>query len=97
MTTPTSASARAADGTASASIADVVRDGAVTSVFQPIVELDTGAVVAYEALARGPEGPLASPAALFDAAREAGCWPSSTRRAGPPPSAGRARRACWRR
>ncbi len=36
----------------------VLRDGAVTSVFQPIVELDSGHVVAYEALARGPEGPL---------------------------------------
>lgn len=29
-------------------------------------------VVAYEALARGPQGPLASPAALFGAAREQG-------------------------
>jgi EAL domain-containing protein (putative c-di-GMP-specific phosphodiesterase class I) len=28
--------------------------GGVRSVFQPIVELDTGRVVAYEALARGP-------------------------------------------
>ena len=72
MTAPTSPSARAADGTASASIADVVRDGSVTSVFQPIIDLDTGAVVAYEALARGPEGPLASPFALFNAAREGG-------------------------
>jgi diguanylate cyclase (GGDEF)-like protein/PAS domain S-box-containing protein len=46
--------------------------GAVGSVFQPIVELDTGRVVAYEALARGPEGPLARPDALFAAARGAG-------------------------
>ena len=46
--------------------------GAVRSVFQPIVELDTGRVVAYEALARGPEGPLQRPDLLFAAARAAG-------------------------
>lgn len=40
------------------------------AVFQPIVELDSGAIVGFEALARGPAGsPLARPAALFDAAR----------------------------
>ncbi|TYP84654.1 EAL domain-containing protein [Blastococcus xanthinilyticus] len=46
--------------------------GGVRSVFQPIVELDTGDVVAFEALARGPEGPLERPDLLFAAAREAG-------------------------
>ncbi len=46
--------------------------GGVRSVFQPIVELDTGRVVAYEALARGPEGPLERPDQLFAAARAAG-------------------------
>ena len=46
---------------------------AVRSVFQPIVDLDAGAVVAYEALARGPQGPLERPDALFAAARAAGC------------------------
>ena len=54
------------------SIDDVLRDGTVRSVFQPIVELDTGRVVAYEALARGPQGPLERPDQLFAAAREAG-------------------------
>ncbi|SDF98798.1 diguanylate cyclase domain-containing protein [Klenkia brasiliensis] len=53
-------------------IHDVLADEAVTSVFQPIVDLDSGAVVAYEALARGPEGPLRSPVELFAAARAAG-------------------------
>jgi EAL domain-containing protein (putative c-di-GMP-specific phosphodiesterase class I) len=53
-------------------IDDVLRDGSVRSVFQPIVELDTGRVVAYEALARGPQGPLERPDQLFAAAREAG-------------------------
>ncbi|WP_246063574.1 diguanylate cyclase domain-containing protein [Blastococcus colisei] len=46
--------------------------GGVRSVFQPIVELDTGRVVAYEALARGPEGLLQRPDLLFAAARDAG-------------------------
>jgi diguanylate cyclase (GGDEF)-like protein/PAS domain S-box-containing protein len=46
--------------------------GGVRSVFQPIVELDTGRVVAYEALARGPRGPLERPDLLFAAARSAG-------------------------
>ncbi|CAN5609843.1 hypothetical protein BH10ACT10_BH10ACT10_28560 [soil metagenome] len=55
----------------STSISDVIASGGVTSAFQPIVDLQTGAVVAYEALARGPEGSLASPAALFAAARGA--------------------------
>jgi PAS domain S-box-containing protein len=54
-------------------VREVVRNGAVTSVFQPIVELDSGRVVAYEALARGPEGALRAPDALFSAARAAGC------------------------
>ena len=48
-----------------------LRPGGVQSVFQPIVELDTGRVVAYEALARGPEGPLHRPDLLFAAARAA--------------------------
>ncbi|MFY0408599.1 diguanylate cyclase domain-containing protein [Solicola sp. PLA-1-18] len=54
-------------------IGDLIRDGGVRSVYQPIVRLETGEVVGYEALARGPEGPLAGPLALFSAATEAGC------------------------
>ncbi|GAA2724911.1 diguanylate cyclase domain-containing protein [Cellulomonas aerilata] len=53
-------------------IDEVLALGRVRSVFQPIVELDSGAVVAYEALARGPRGPLERPDLLFAAAREAG-------------------------
>ncbi|MEU2347718.1 EAL domain-containing protein [Modestobacter sp. NPDC049651] len=56
-----------------AAVRDLLDRRALTSLFQPIVELDTGRVVAYEALARGPEGPLRSPEALFAAARDAGC------------------------
>ena len=47
--------------------------GGVRSVFQPIVDLDSGKVVAYEALARGPRGSaLERPDHLFAAARGAG-------------------------
>jgi diguanylate cyclase (GGDEF)-like protein/PAS domain S-box-containing protein len=53
-------------------LAAVLRDRSVRAVFQPIVDLETGRVVAYEALARGPEGPLERPDRLFAAARGAG-------------------------
>ena len=55
-----------------ATIHDVITADAVHSVFQPIVDLTTGVVVAYEALARGPVGPLHRPDDLFAAARAAG-------------------------
>lgn len=45
----------------------------VRSLYQPIVDLLTGEVVAFEALARGPAGSdLESPAALFSHARQIG-------------------------
>jgi EAL domain-containing protein (putative c-di-GMP-specific phosphodiesterase class I) len=50
--------------------------GAVRAVFQPLVELDGGAVVGYESLARGPAGSRwESPAALFGAAYRANLVP----------------------
>ena len=70
-TAPGAPSAATADSP-TGSVLDVIHRGEVRSVFQPIVDLDTGRVVGYEALARGPEGPLSSPAALFAAAREIG-------------------------
>jgi EAL domain-containing protein (putative c-di-GMP-specific phosphodiesterase class I) len=54
------------------SIEDVLRHGAVSSLFQPIVDLDRHEVVAYEALARGPKGDFESPAVLFAEARRTG-------------------------
>lgn len=43
----------------------------VRAVYQPVVELETRAVVGYEALARGPvDSPLASPLAMFALAKE---------------------------
>lgn len=53
-------------------IDEVLAHQDVRTHFQPIVDLDTGGVVAYEALSRGPQGPLHGPDALFAAARGAG-------------------------
>jgi EAL domain-containing protein (putative c-di-GMP-specific phosphodiesterase class I) len=53
-----------------ASLNSILARDETRAVFQPIVELDSSAVVGYEALARGPAGsPLARPDAMFDAAR----------------------------
>lgn len=58
------------------SVREVLAQGAVRSVYQPIVHLATGAVVGYEALARGPQGsPLERPDRLFEAARSEGLLP----------------------
>jgi diguanylate cyclase (GGDEF)-like protein/PAS domain S-box-containing protein len=47
----------------------ILATGGLRAVYQPIVELASGDVVAYEALARGPEGsPLHRPDRLFAAA-----------------------------
>ncbi len=52
---------------------ELLRDGGVHCVYQPFVDLDTGAIMAYEALLRGPAGSRwESPIALLDAARAAG-------------------------
>jgi EAL domain-containing protein (putative c-di-GMP-specific phosphodiesterase class I) len=46
---------------------------ALRTVFQPVMELDTGVIVGFEALARGPAGSdLERPDRLFAAARHAG-------------------------
>ncbi len=67
---------------------DGVLAGGIRSAYQPIVDLDTAAVVGYEALARGPAGSsLESPGALFAAARAQGrvkeldsaCWTAALR------------------
>jgi EAL domain-containing protein (putative c-di-GMP-specific phosphodiesterase class I) len=56
-----------------AELSRVLGERRITPAFQPLVELDSGRVAGYEALARGPRNSaLESPAALFPVAREAG-------------------------
>jgi diguanylate cyclase (GGDEF)-like protein len=65
------ADCREADG--ANAIAALLSLGTVSTVFQPIVELRSGELLGYEALARGPEGSaLHAPLKLFEAARSAG-------------------------
>jgi diguanylate cyclase (GGDEF)-like protein len=54
-------------------IASIVRDRRIAIEFQPILDVSQRALLAHEALARGPaDGPLHAPLALFAAARSAG-------------------------
>lgn len=63
-------------GTARDELDQILGDGALHTVYQPIVQLSTGQVVAFEALVRGPEGSvLEQPDLLFAAARAAGRLP----------------------
>ncbi len=55
------------------SIREIIDDRLVRSVFQPLVDLDSGGVVAYEALSRGPAGSdLESPDVLLREGRRGG-------------------------
>jgi diguanylate cyclase (GGDEF)-like protein len=50
---------------------DVILGDGLTTVYQPIVDLGTGDIFAFEALTRGPRGtPIESPATLFAIAEE---------------------------
>ena len=51
----------------------ILEKRAITPLFQPLVDLRTNQVIAYEALSRGPAGsPLQRPDLLFEAARDLG-------------------------
>jgi EAL domain-containing protein (putative c-di-GMP-specific phosphodiesterase class I) len=57
-------------------LAQILERHRVRAVYQPIIDLATGEVAAYESLARGPAGsPLESPGMLFDTARRSGRLP----------------------
>jgi EAL domain-containing protein (putative c-di-GMP-specific phosphodiesterase class I) len=58
--------------TSSTTVAEILASGTVHSVYQPIVELVHGTVVAVEALGRGPLGDLHNPDPLFTAAAAEG-------------------------
>ncbi|HER35796.1 MAG TPA: EAL domain-containing protein, partial [Halothiobacillaceae bacterium] len=51
----------------------IFREKALSTVFQPIVACEDGEVIGWEALLRGPEGPLHRPLDLFHAAERHGC------------------------
>lgn len=52
---------------------DILRDRQLTPVFQPIVDIQFGAILGYEGLIRGPSGgPLHLPLDMFRVAREHG-------------------------
>ncbi|MGI8749246.1 MAG: EAL domain-containing protein [Thermoleophilaceae bacterium] len=53
-------------------LARILDEGLIRPVFQPLVDLYSGETLGYEALARGPEGPLQRPDLLFAAGRQEG-------------------------
>lgn len=49
----------------------VVRDQAIRTVFQPVLDLETRQIIGYEALSRGPEGSdIENPEVIFELARD---------------------------
>jgi diguanylate cyclase (GGDEF)-like protein len=54
----------------------LAREDSIVPVFQPVLELATGRVAGYEALARMPEGPLRPPDQWFNQAHRAGLGPA---------------------
>ncbi len=68
----------------------ILGEGAVRAVYQPIIDLATSRTVGFEALARGPQGSeLERPDRLFAAARAAGRLTELAGRAVPLRFAGR--------
>lgn len=62
-------------------VAEILNHSRLRAVLQPVMDLRTGRIVGYEALLRGPEGPLEQPDELFRAAEAAGILPALERAA----------------
>ena len=72
MSTAPSLAERVAEGEA-ALLDEILAHRSIRAVYQPIVDLDSGVVIAWEALARGPQGSaLELPDKLFGAAARLG-------------------------
>jgi EAL domain-containing protein (putative c-di-GMP-specific phosphodiesterase class I) len=70
---PSDDAAESASDEAGREFAALLERRNVHVVFQPVLDLHSGEIVALEALARGPQSsPFATPRALFDAARRSG-------------------------
>jgi diguanylate cyclase (GGDEF)-like protein len=54
----------------------LAREDSIVPVFQPVLELATGRVAGYEALARMPDGPFRPPDQWFNQAHRAGLGPA---------------------
>lgn len=54
----------------------LAREDSIVPVFQPVLELATGRVAGYEALARMPDGPFRPPDEWFNQAHRAGLGPA---------------------
>ncbi len=68
--------AASGDAAACALLQEVLQNGLLSPVFQPIVDLNSGALIGYEGLIRGPQGSaLHSPVELFRLARQCGLGP----------------------
>ena len=84
--------------TRGAELRKIIRDAAVSAVFQPVVDLRTGEVLGHEALARGPKDTLFEmPAAMFSLSSRLGvaadldrlCRHAALRGSGSMPARGR--------
>ena len=88
---------RALSRSARTELADILAEGAVEAGFQPVVELATGRVIGWEALARGPRGSaLESPTACSPPPAPPAGWRSSTGSASATRCAPRSPPACRR-
>ncbi len=83
----TAGSGRAGAGPLVEAVNRVIDRREITTVFQPLVDLETGAVVGYEAFARARPGVQSSvPSSCWKELAWPGAWPSLTGCAPPRPA-----------